>query len=34
MAELCLLQNGGHAVVKTETQAVEDRILKFLAGTK
>lgn len=29
-AELCLLRNGGHAVVKTQTKAFEDAILKFL----
>lgn len=29
-AELCLLENGGHAVVKTQTRAFEDRILHFL----
>jgi pimeloyl-ACP methyl ester carboxylesterase len=29
-AELCLLENGGHAVVKTQTKAFEDQILKFL----
>jgi len=31
-AELCLIKNGGHAVVKTQTKAFEDRILKFLQG--
>jgi hypothetical protein len=29
-AELCLIEKGGHAVVKTQTRAFEDRILKFL----
>ena len=29
-AELCLLRDGGHAVVKTQTRAFEDAILKFL----
>jgi pimeloyl-ACP methyl ester carboxylesterase len=29
-AQLCLLENGGHAVVKTQTKAFEDRILSFL----
>jgi pimeloyl-ACP methyl ester carboxylesterase len=29
-AELCLLKNGGHAVVKTQTKAFEDAILNFL----
>lgn len=29
-AELCLLKNGGHAVVKTQTKAFEDVILHFL----
>lgn len=29
-AELCLLENGGHAVVKTQTKEFEDQILKFL----
>jgi pimeloyl-ACP methyl ester carboxylesterase len=29
-AELCLLRNGGHAVVKTQTKAFEEAILKFL----
>ncbi len=31
-AELCLLKNGGHAVVKSQTRAFEDAILKFLQG--
>ena len=29
-AELCLLKDGGHAVVKTQTKAFESEILKFL----
>lgn len=29
-AELCLLKNGGHAVVKTQTKAFETAILNFL----
>ncbi|HEX6034069.1 MAG TPA: alpha/beta hydrolase [Anaerolineales bacterium] len=29
-AELCLLRNGGHAVVKTQTKEFEDAILNFL----
>lgn len=29
-AELCLLKNGGHAVVKTQTRPFEDAILNFL----
>jgi pimeloyl-ACP methyl ester carboxylesterase len=29
-AELCLLKNGGHAVVKTQTKAFEEAILNFL----
>ncbi len=29
-AELSLIDGGGHAVVKTQTKAFEDRILKFL----
>ena len=29
-AELCLIEGGGHAVVKTKTKMFEDRILKFL----
>jgi pimeloyl-ACP methyl ester carboxylesterase len=29
-AELCLLENGGHAVVKTQRKPFEDRILEFL----
>ena len=29
-AELCLLKNGGHAVVKTQTKAFENAILQFL----
>lgn len=29
-AELCLLRNGGHAVVKTHTRAFESAILRFL----
>jgi pimeloyl-ACP methyl ester carboxylesterase len=29
-AELCLLKNGGHAVVKTQTKAFESAILNFL----
>jgi pimeloyl-ACP methyl ester carboxylesterase len=29
-AELTLILGGGHAVVKTQTKAFEDRILKFL----
>jgi pimeloyl-ACP methyl ester carboxylesterase len=29
-AELCLLKDGGHAVVKTQTKAFESAILKFL----
>ena len=29
-AELCLLENGGHAVVKTQTKAFETAILHFL----
>jgi pimeloyl-ACP methyl ester carboxylesterase len=29
-AELCLIENGGHAVVKTQTRKFEDRILIFL----
>lgn len=31
-AELCLLKNGGHAVVKTQTRAFEAAILDFLQG--
>ena len=30
-AELCLIEGGGHAVVKTQTKVFEDRLLKFLA---
>jgi hypothetical protein len=33
-AELCLLENGGHAVVKTQTKAFENQILEFLHGRK
>jgi pimeloyl-ACP methyl ester carboxylesterase len=29
-AELCLIEGGGHAVVKTQTKIFEDRILKFI----
>jgi pimeloyl-ACP methyl ester carboxylesterase len=29
-AELCLLKNGGHAVVKTQTKKFEEAILNFL----
>jgi len=29
-AELCLLKDGGHAVVKTQTKAFETAILNFL----
>ena len=29
-AELCLIEGGGHAVVKTKTKMFEDRILRFL----
>ena len=29
-AELCLFENGGHAVVKTQTRIFEDAILRFL----
>jgi pimeloyl-ACP methyl ester carboxylesterase len=29
-AELCLLKNGGHAVVKSQTKAFESAILDFL----
>jgi pimeloyl-ACP methyl ester carboxylesterase len=31
-AELCLLKNGGHAVVKTQTKAFEAAIFNFLRG--
>jgi len=31
-AELCLIEGGGHAVVKSKTKIFEDRILKFLQG--
>lgn len=31
-AELCLLKNGGHAVVKTQTKVFETEILEFLKG--
>jgi pimeloyl-ACP methyl ester carboxylesterase len=31
-AELCLIEGGGHAVVKTHTRAFEERILTFLRG--
>jgi pimeloyl-ACP methyl ester carboxylesterase len=31
-AELCLLKDGGHAVVKTQTKAFEAAILRFLQG--
>ncbi|HEX5807985.1 MAG TPA: alpha/beta hydrolase [Anaerolineales bacterium] len=31
-AELCLLKNGGHAVVKTQTKAFEAAIFNFLQG--
>jgi pimeloyl-ACP methyl ester carboxylesterase len=31
-AGLCLIEGGGHAVVKTHTRAFEDRLLEFLKG--
>jgi pimeloyl-ACP methyl ester carboxylesterase len=32
-AQLCLLKDGGHAVVKTQTKAFEAAILNFLQGS-
>lgn len=32
-AELCLLKNGGHAVVKTQTRSFETAVLKFLQSS-